>query len=571
MRNKTLFLIVSVALLILPAFILPMYSFVPDRVHDMNMNKDFAISAYGDESTESITSFSETLPDDVLFYPDQWFNETWDYANSETGDDTSSGSLSDTYSSNNIDLYYTKSAPATAYVELTFSYPSGPIIDGFNYTFEIATGVGDDDAEIELYDWVGVGYDDLHTSVESTSDTVYTGQITDSKYIDSVNGVKFKLWSYEADSGSAYAYVDQIVLEWFGMTLNDSEHYAESFADISDWSPNGGSAAISTDGDVMLTTTNAVQDGAIITGLSIDAEYIEARARTNGTFAIEVYDGAWTTETLNFETSSSYGTLKAYIGDEGTITQIRFRSRNTGVRGFWSDYLRISPANETGWQFDASTTVGLIDFGGTPTLTSTGDILRVVDTHASSSGVTGYFDTTATISNIDLDYYPFIEIRYNATTGQDLRLRVWDDDATAKTFYLVEDGTYNTGRFNLLAHFGSDELLKFDLYDEKDNSQDFTLDYIKCYSIANWSYSHDLVDENAVLYVDSSVLYSIEDAGGWMNLRYDPVLDVNTTIYTSWNATGNDGLSTYFRFRHYTGSWEWENVGDTTGDLPVEH
>jgi len=144
-----------------------------------------------------------------------WFNDTWDYADTETGDDTSSGSLSDTYSSNNIDLSYTKSGTSTSYIELTFYYPSNFVVSKFNYTFEVSTGVNDDDAEIELYDWVGVGYDDLHTGIENPADVVYTGQITDPKYFDSVSGVKFKLWSQEGDSGASGVYVDQLIITWY--------------------------------------------------------------------------------------------------------------------------------------------------------------------------------------------------------------------------------------------------------------------------------------------------------------------------------------------------------------------
>ena len=80
---------------ILLAFLLMLYIgpslFAPSSYHtgtptEPNTGKEFSLSAYGDESLESITSFTETLEDDVLFYPDALLNDTIILASDGTGD-----------------------------------------------------------------------------------------------------------------------------------------------------------------------------------------------------------------------------------------------------------------------------------------------------------------------------------------------------------------------------------------------------------------------------------------------------------------------------------------------------
>ncbi|MHA1138423.1 MAG: hypothetical protein ACTSSE_18235, partial [Candidatus Thorarchaeota archaeon] len=85
-KNLAIVTISLMVLLFVPAIssdsdILSINSGAPSIVDEQQVIEDFSIpSADGDISTDSITSFSETLADDVLFYPDT-FNWT-EYADS---------------------------------------------------------------------------------------------------------------------------------------------------------------------------------------------------------------------------------------------------------------------------------------------------------------------------------------------------------------------------------------------------------------------------------------------------------------------------------------------------------
>ena len=72
MKSKVVLVAFLLMLYIAPMILISSYA-SPAILAEPNINKAFSLSTEYEISDESITSFAETLPDDVLYYPD---NET---------------------------------------------------------------------------------------------------------------------------------------------------------------------------------------------------------------------------------------------------------------------------------------------------------------------------------------------------------------------------------------------------------------------------------------------------------------------------------------------------------------
>ena len=208
-------------------------------------SRDFDISAEGDLSSDSITSFSETTVDDVLFYPDVFYNISLDKADSSEGE--TDGSYTDTHDQDGTSL---RGGSAMAVPNLNVSVDTdtqgGGKIEGYSYAI-YTQGIAGGTSDLSMWDDVNSEWDKLADlaggSYEWVNGTTYVPDYLDASSVD---------FHWE-DANQAMLYVDYIEITFYIMAFADSEHYVESFADVSDWFAGGSQEAgseLTTNGDV---------------------------------------------------------------------------------------------------------------------------------------------------------------------------------------------------------------------------------------------------------------------------------------------------------------------------------
>jgi hypothetical protein len=152
MRKKSLFMV---------AFLLMLYM-TPSMIRP-------ASAAYGDESPESVTSFSETLPDDTLFFPDALSFLAED--GNTTG--ASGGTYASTHASDNVNWYVEATITGSTY-NSTFHLEFEPVIGEAHqtnlyveYFFNRSSGTGTfDDGGIQIYNYTGNGWEYLYNDAD---------------------------------------------------------------------------------------------------------------------------------------------------------------------------------------------------------------------------------------------------------------------------------------------------------------------------------------------------------------------------------------------------------------------
>jgi len=540
--------------IVLLSFLLLLYIvpsiLAPSSMPAINMSKEFSMSTYGDESPQSITSFSETLADDVLFYPDGNFSFPEMTA---TG-----GNNSDYWRLNATDGVYWSTSSIILYFD-TRIYHVG--LEGFAYMLYSDIP----DGSMSVYNYTSAGYD-LVLSIASgwNNGTIFSGDYrpTGSDYNLTIllNGSLF---------------VDYLGIAMNGMTLADIGHFAESFADVSDWTTSD--TSISSDGDLGTITENgAGSTGRAYASMS-STDYFEyyyefrISTMTATTANLEFYDGS---NYYTLKQFSSSGTWKGIISDNHAATMQRIGfligSNSGNIR---PDYLRISPANESGWSHDGSTTAGVTDDGGagkTYTYSTDGDVLTLNVTHsASPTGNTYVYistDATTTVSQIERDYYPFMAMRYKISSSSTMTpTLIWNSDGYYSTFSTTMDGNWHTVYLNHKASTTARAGSYFYIYSYAYASKTFEveIDFIKAYSIANYTYTGTGVSTDDVLYVSSNTLYCSGTSFTSIVLDRDPALSVATATYNVWNVSTSSGTP---QFDHYVAAWIGYS-SETRGEL----
>lgn len=352
--------------------------------------------------------------------------------------------------------------------------------------------------------------------------------------------------------------------------------YGESFAVLdAEWAFEGGFAGTATtDGDVVTITettdTYARYSYTFASPQDFDGLYMEVRVTASSVaqYRINLYGG---TNWFYLQAySNDVGTFKKLIidenGDSGfdasAITKITFAVLGDG--GILEvDYIRIAPADAMGYQDDFDSISWAIRYGA-PIQTTNDDILSIVDTDSAVSGIKW------NSMDSDLSCYSFVEIKYKAPAGHDVRLQFWDEDSNFLSILLTEDGTWQTDRYNLNAGLVGDEIDQVELIDELDNDQEFYVDYIKFYSISNWTVTGSASnDYDDVMYVDSNdhlVFSEIVGYTEYFSIDYDPTMSVSTDYNcVNLTVTGIDDLA-YLYFRTYDTAWNsW--ITDDTRDF----
>ena len=388
---------------------------------------------------------------------------------------------------------------------------------------------------------------------------------------------QFRFYLYDwatatPSSGSYSIYIkDNVTMRpsWYDAS-GESETFGESFADVSDcYVAGGASPSVSTNGDYC-----DFQDTSAGSQIWPHLRTNEPSITVSGTYYFEIRwkmsVTTWITAKIHTQDDSA-GTLQTVyntnLGTDWTITKSRVTLSviehidiyptwtPAETRHLYIDYIRIAPATELGWQDDCSSINGYArDTSGV--ITNDGDIVHISDTDAAAQGYRHEdFD-------IKLSDYPFLEVRWKAPASQDIRFQFYDENSVGSWPSCgTGDGTWQTTRFNVLAQVAGDYLVDFMFYDETNNLQDLYIDYIKFYSIANWSIVQSGVSTDDYLYVDSNVLYGNVDSG-YIQLNDDPSLSINGATYNVWNITIGGSPP---EFRHYDGAQSAWSSGETRG------
>jgi len=565
-------------------------------VNEITLQQKFIQSADGDESTASITSFSTTLgglsgAPDVLQYPDAFYNSTENLAVAGDAGPSVDNTTAETYVADAS--YYSGYDNTGALAELWLNFTVSQYTEKIYWY--ISWGSGDELIQdlwfynFTLGDWYHLA--DLSTSgsygwENSTS--------TDSSLWDTDGTVMFYFNSSDTPNPHSWASIDYMAVQYDYMTNAGSNHYAESFADVSDLAAIT-SAVISTNGDIVNCTSTQVNDGMIITGLSLSAQYVELYYYVNGNFGFDIYDGSWHNSILSL-TSGTWTTAKANIASYGIITQMRVRSWGSGNRYFYADYLRVGPADEMGWSHDGSTTQGITyeTSDWTYSISSDSDILTMTMQRGTSSDSSGWvkipWDITTTVADIDRDYYPFGAMNWSITdltAGSYVRVYPYLDGYapnSASEYFSHQSETatfsYKTSRTNLRAMTWattSDNGLLF-YYNTNAQNQNVTIkmDWCNIDSIANYTITqHASTPTDHYLYVDNGVLCRAGSHTNnyWIQLQNDFSLSVNGNTYTVWNITSpniNPNSGRYdIGIRYAYGVWTDWVFDNSRGAMPA--
>jgi len=543
-------------------------------------------SEYGDISSDSITSFSETLPDDTLFYPDSFVNTTPNLAIDGSGLPSPTGTYENTHQISSAFYTVDTSSPYACYLILEFSLPVQYALDSvsinvYGNTYSVDTSVTSH--VLQVFNGTDyVTYGEIYDAGGGSSYDWTNYTITDPQFYPS-NTVTIK--AYCTDDALLTLILAYAEVTFSYMTLADDEHYAEGFTDVSDiefyWKSADVGASdygIETNEDVLTQWVDCDDandesvvykfDVTISTGLYYEMRGRECNSTANGYVALK--NGATTVVTIDIA-GTSWQTLKGWIPDTtySTIDNIQFaltdgtNSYAGGIVAIAYDYLRISPANESGWQHDGSVTDGVEDSAYGGSVSSDGDYLSLI-ADADFSVFNFSIDTTSTQASYLPTYYPFLKIAINPSdVGNDLRLRVGYYDGSWNTLVNQFTTTQAIMYFNIRAT-SANAIRTIQLYGY--SSQTTRVDYIKAYSIANYTVSqHASTTIGNYYYVnDDNDLVRVGNAltDYWIELNHDGAVSVDTSIYTVCdviysNLISGSGPHDYGIYTYIDGSGSW--------------
>lgn len=571
-------------LTVLLIFMMPIVSGPSNFLPYASPENGFATSA--EEMTlETISGFEETLPDDVLFYPDMLYmgNDTADADDSSGSWDSVAGTYADTYAIGGSSLHadggllaiggklWLQFDEITAnprqiviclYAKYSITGDTASVHKSMLYDYDAATWDYQDDITTD-YAWYnytiytdGTGTEYANTSIMVGIDVVGGGSQTD---ID--------------------AYIDCVVLEIYGMSSYDPDSYAESFADVSDWTTSGFEAGdtATTDGDVLAieTASSGADYDDMWADVSINTEgYIEFRYKVNASTSFTPRIYLCSTDALaspyyltSSLTATTWTTYRAYVkgmsnvgGAFSTIERIWISSYKAAAvqRLLEFDYLRISPADESGWQHDGSTTAGVVvGTGSGGTISTDGDYVSLI-ADADGSTFDFYIDTTATAAGVSpaSTCYPFIMFQFHTgDAGESVRIQGY-------TSSFLDLQTQTTIPASGTMRYYWRAMTNLDVFRWRIwvySSQTTRLDFVKAYNIANWTVTSGNCEAADYLYVSGSALYCsglVSDANEYIRLDHDPAVGIDTALWHNYNLSTNaNDNATEFYVTFYNGAW----------------
>ena len=549
-----------------------------------NMTKEFSESAYLDESPYSLDGFSETLGDDVFYTPDGFYDDTPVTASQGYGDWADSIHFNDSQYWSSFDT-----------IDEYALFRGDHSIEGFEYS--IYGRALSANGNVTVYDTMIQDQYVLEEMVVG-SDAWYNGTYWGTNY--EPTQVYLIL---EAGTGGVIT-IDYIELRFYYLPLYDYSYatgytnWGESFTNVSDWSIWEGNG-LSTDNDAGYfeglgdnAFDRVYTDSPTLTG----SYYLEIRVKSNVTntytyvygFALDGHTGTTQTIIANIPIGTTWATYKVLV-NLTTIESVAIIAKHlTSDFKLEIDYLRISPADEMGWQHDGSTTEGTIGLGSTTfSVSSDNDILTVNTTSVES---VPYWDTyqflidaTSTKAEIETTYYQFLEVRWRCTalTAGLVYLDMYADDyaAYALSGYHSSPFDWVTERFNMKAFtteiVNQDGLCIMTYSDAIGEYSVVEIDYIKAYSIANYTVTQSTVGINEYAYVAGGELhFNLDGDSDYILLNHDPAISVDSTTYNRWildidNVGSGTSHTDDFGIDFYVGAWLGYTYDETNSTMPT--
>ena len=559
---------------------------------EQNTTKEFAPSAYLDESPYSIDGFSETLPDDELFFPDG-VNLDDPVLASNGGGNSITNDWYDTFAVDNSSW-----STFGGYSEYIMFQAEFGVIEGFDYAFYARSIGGTGSANLTNHDG-----DFIISIAQDANYTWYNGSYKGDAY--SEIQVYFLAEQIEVGDAIQFDYMQLAFHVMSKVDLSDNpnyNHWGESFWNVSDWVVNTGNT-VTTNGDVASLIVSGDDSYDISYSdapnfASAFNHYVEIRHKENVTVGTEIRfyfrtadNGAGSNTMIVVLTpSTTWITEKSIISSVLAIESVSWYAKcsSAGVNS-QLDYLRISPANEMGWQHDASTTEGVTHTTSANmafTESTDGDILTLNATMTTSfSSTYRYYiayDTTSTPCDLNSDYYPFGEIRYRVTQLEGLASLSFTPSMGGyyATFSLDDSGDWVTFRWNQKActNVASEKALSFySAFDSIGDAFTIEIDYSGFYSIANFSITQANLETDDYMYANAGNLYSVLDGSPeYFGLDHDPSLSVAQSTFNAMNITSTEWIDTDplsnsdFCFQYYNGTdWIGQQWDVLTDMIPV--
>lgn len=582
---------------------------------------NMTLAAEADESTDSIPEFAETLDDDIMWPMDldrnvtEWYLNDWDdhvAINIISGGQIGGGggdnptaikSLVDPPSASwcTIDMNQ-----QTGHLNLTFELPQANLDSYEPVYFQIylKSLFAQSSSSLSILDYNADTWETLRSDTITTSWVYWNHWIdTDAKYheVDGSGNWEYKFRVYDDGGGSdAYFYIEWASLQFIPQT---GSGYAESFADVSEWVSYGLEAGdgdtFTSDGDLVAIEANNngnenEYDGGTDSSMSLSAGiYLEIYSRLNHTGIDKFYLFLWEQDaatgdrqvvTLPKTTSwNSYKILTTGVIESITLT-VKTDSGHNPVKAE-SDYLRVGPATEMGFQHDCSTLTGTstdndVDFNYVDEILDNDVRSCSAITTASTPQWADFmfdWDITATESDIERDYYSFVEFRWRCTTyiagtaALYVSINVDGKRYTPAGGYRYSTFDWVTERYNMMpaTTVSTNKYIDFIVYtDAVGEGAAFEVEWVNFYSIANWTVSQSAsCTTNDLWYVEDGVLYGEQDSGVHIGLNYDPAISVAQATYNVWNITTSD-LGYSFSFRLANPSWNQFEDEETRGLVP---
>ena len=354
--------------------------------------------------------------------------------------------------------------------------------------------------------------------------------------------------------------------------------YQESFADVSDWTTWIGTGIYS-DSDLgyIDVPDDASYDYVYSNNPSFSngfGYYLEVRWRVNVTSQCSFGVIAFTENTHTGTQTGLFGatgrdywqTSKVFIDESLAIESIVLSfiiTSGQGARRFYVDYLHILPADHMGWQNDGTNTTSVTSGDG-GNIATDGDNMTLTSDGDGSSFVFSV-DQTTTGSAIATEYYPFLTFEINSITSGD-GWRLWQYNGSNWVAVSTDEGfgwTTTTG-----THRYSIKTLDTYVYDFRVNitsTCNLVFDFIKVYSIANYTVTLSATSLDDVLYTSSDVLYCEGTSFTSITLDHDPALSIDTSVNTNWTMTTSSGIP---QVDFYIGAW-LGYTPETSGTFPA--
>ncbi len=516
----------------------------------------------GDESPESIPYFSETLPDNVMFYPDNESHGSG-YAESfvdvsdclimdDEGDDTfsSDGDLLHFESKNDFaddgeSVYSNVPSLVGQYLEIRYRLNTTSLA-----VFAVGTYSSDGGLAGNI-NWFGMT---ITTSWTTSKFPINSDTVIESVrlYIYHVIGqppvdlqVDYLRIGLANESGWQH---DGSTTE--GVSNEIAYSFAAEFTDLTNWyddihSSGGVITAVAGIGTMEHTGDGS---GKYVGTTDPDPNYVDdemvgldisVRHRVNDTTDAE-FRYFWRTAMTS--TNKWIWTTTEYLSTDWTITNFIVPSGADDVGGLMLSYY----AGSVPVKFEIDYIHVGRQIGDTGSISTDGDEVTLT-ADADGSIFAFDIDTTATQAELATAYYPFLSLDFNDADSADV-ITVQTFDGT--NYFTVLDGvTIGTDALHCNVLVVESYVQQF--WITVAATDVVRLDWIKGYGIANWTVTESGVTIDDYLYVDSGTLYSTVD-DGHIEANYDPILAVNGATYSIYNLTTH-GVDP--EFSYYVSGW----------------